>query len=76
MDKLLQLKTENKTIVASMHDPLLAARYADYALLLNNDGSWEFDTAESLLTPERLLKLYGLPYEYLTGERRRALVPA
>jgi len=75
MDKLLTLKNENKTILASMHDPLLAARYADHALLLNNDGSWEFGDAALLLTPERLLNLYGLPYEYLSGSKQSALVP-
>jgi iron complex transport system ATP-binding protein len=76
MEMLSQLATAGKTVIASIHDPLLAARYSNYALLLYGDGRWEFGATEQLLTPERMLALYGVPYENLSGRRFESLVPA
>jgi iron complex transport system ATP-binding protein len=75
--KMLQvLSSQGKTVVASIHDPMLAARYANYALLLHGNGQWEFDKAEQLLTPARMQALYAIPYESIQGERFSSLVPA
>ena len=76
MDMLSQLASTGKTVIASIHDPLLAARYSNYALLLYGNGKWEFGAADQLLTPKRMLELYGVPYENLSGQRFEALVPA
>ncbi len=75
MELLEQLATAGKTIVTSIHDPMLAARFANYALLLNGDGSWEFGPVNELLTPENMTKLYSIPYENISGARFNALVP-
>jgi iron complex transport system ATP-binding protein len=76
MELLSQLAAAGKTVVASIHDPLLAARYAHYALLLYGNGHWQFGAAAELLTPDRMLNLYGIPYENLAGRRFESLVPA
>ncbi len=76
METLSKLAGDGKTILASIHDPLLAARYANHALLLSGNGDWEFGVASDLLTPERLQELYGVSYENLQGKRFQSLVPA
>jgi iron complex transport system ATP-binding protein len=76
MEMLSQLAGAGKTVIASIHDPLLAARYSNYALLLHGNGHWQFGAADQLLTPDHMRDLYGVPYENLTGQRFESLVPA
>jgi iron complex transport system ATP-binding protein len=47
--------------VMVLHDPNLAARYANNVLLLYDEGQWEAGPAEKMLTAERLSGLYGYP---------------
>ncbi len=47
-----------KTVVATMHDPTLAARFADRVLLLFGDGRWQYGAVAESLTPETLSELY------------------
>jgi len=76
MEQLSELKQQDKTIIASIHDPLIATRYADYALLLYGDGSWEFGNAGKLISSNNLSRLYGLDYQEISGAAHRVLVPA
>ena len=76
MTMLQVLSSQGKTVMASIHDPMLAARYANFALLLHGNGRWQFDKAELLLTPARMQELYAIPYESIQGERFSSLVPA
>ena len=48
-----------RSVVATLHDPTLAARYAHRVLLLHGDGRWAEGPADELLTSERLSELYG-----------------
>lgn len=48
-----------KTIVASLHDINLAARFADRCLLLFGDGRWIAGTVDEVLTESRLSELYA-----------------
>jgi iron complex transport system ATP-binding protein len=48
-------------VVVTLHDPTLAARYADRVLLLHGDGRWSAGATAELLTCERLGELYGTP---------------
>jgi iron complex transport system ATP-binding protein len=48
------------TVIATLHDPNLAARYADRALLLFGDGRWLAGPARELLCAEKLGELYNL----------------
>jgi iron complex transport system ATP-binding protein len=59
----------------SLHDPNLAARHASHALLLFGDGRWEAGERDSMLTAERLSRLYGHPLREVEVEHRRLFVP-
>jgi iron complex transport system ATP-binding protein len=65
-----------KTVVATLHDPTVAARFADRVLLLHGDGRWEAGAASELLTAERLSELYLAPMLELEKEGRRVFVSA
>jgi iron complex transport system ATP-binding protein len=60
---LRRLAREGKVIMASLHDPALAARYFDLALLLQGDGRWRLGPVASLLSAETLAELYAVPFE-------------
>ena len=45
-------------VIASLHDPTLAARHADRVLLLHGDGRWQAGTATRLLEAATLSDLY------------------
>jgi iron complex transport system ATP-binding protein len=65
LDRLVQLvRSEGRALVMVVHDVNLALRYCDHALLLAN-GDAVAGTAESLLTPERLSRLYGVALQAL-----------
>ena len=42
LGKLSALAEAGKTVIASLHDPAMAARFARQILLLFGDGEWEF----------------------------------
>ena len=70
LEKLAALASAGKTIVMSLHDPAIAARYTTAVLLLYGDGSWDFGTTAEMLTEARMERLYGTPFEtYASGER-------
>lgn len=52
-----------KAVIASLHDPVLAAQYFDTALLLHGDGRWQLGPVAELLTPARLSELYAVHFE-------------
>jgi iron complex transport system ATP-binding protein len=70
--KLLRARADaGGTIVATLHDATLAARYADRVLLLYGDGRWKYGTPGEALTEESLSALYRMPVrEFVVGERR------
>jgi iron complex transport system ATP-binding protein len=63
-----------KTVVVSLHDVNLAARFADRCLLLFGDGRWEAGNSDRVLTPERLSALYGTRVEALPWRDRSLFV--
>lgn len=65
---------EGRAVVASLHDPTLAARFADDALLLYGDGRWEFGPCDSMLTEARLSVLYASPMHEIAWRDRRVFV--
>ena len=48
------------TVVSSLHDVNLTARFASHALLLFGDGRWAFGPADEMLTTDQLSALYGV----------------
>ena len=62
------------SIVASLHDATLAARFADDALLLHGDGRWAFGPCDEVLTPARLSELYMSPMHEIGWGGRRVFI--
>jgi ABC-type cobalamin/Fe3+-siderophores transport system ATPase subunit len=47
----------------SLHDPALAMRHADRALLLHTDGSWQLGDTSVVLTAANLERLFNTRYQ-------------
>ena len=80
---LLRNKAKRERVGAIMvlHEPGLAYRYCDSALLLFGEGEWLYGSVESVLTAENLSRLYGYPLLQIEGENaegrvQRWFVPA
>ena len=71
-----RLCAAGKTVIATLHDPTVAARFADRVLLLHGDGRWAAGTASELLTAQRLSELYQAPMLQLDKDGRRIFVSA
>ncbi len=63
-------------VIAALHDPTLAARAADKALLLFGDGRWRFGPAASILSDANLSELYEVPVGELAWRGQRVFVSA
>ena len=70
------LCTAGRTVIATLHDPTVAARFADRVVLLHGDGRWAAGAAGELLTAERLSELYQSPMLELEKDGRRIFVSA
>jgi iron complex transport system ATP-binding protein len=64
------------TVVMSLHDASVAARFADEALLLFGDGRWVHGAAAEVLNEDTIASLYGVPVRELRWEGGRTFVPA
>lgn len=64
------LTREGRAVIATLHDPTLAARFADRVLLLHGDGRWQAGTADEALTAETLGELYFAPMIELRANGR------
>ncbi|HJS88940.1 MAG TPA: ABC transporter ATP-binding protein [Steroidobacteraceae bacterium] len=71
-----ELCAAGRTVIASLHDPTVAARFADRVLLLHGDGRWAAGAARELLTAEKLSELYLSPMLELEKDGRRIFVSA
>ena len=58
-----------------LHEPALAWRFCDRALLLHADGQTEIGTTREMLTAERLSALYQHPLQALEYDGRIAFIP-
>ncbi len=64
------------TVVASLHDVNLAARFADRCLLLYGDGRWDIGATRQVLTSERLSALYATSMEAVSWRDTTLFVAA
>jgi iron complex transport system ATP-binding protein len=71
-----ELCAAGRTVIATLHDPTVAARFADRVLLLHGDGRWAAGPARELLTAETLSELYQSPMLELEKDGRRIFVSA
>ncbi len=62
-------------VVVSLHDPGLAARFADEALLLYGDGRWSHGPVAEVLHEQSVAALYGVAVRELRWEDGRTFVP-
>jgi iron complex transport system ATP-binding protein len=76
LDRLTSLAREGKTVLASLHDPATAGRYASAVLLLYGDGHWQYGPTDELLTPETMERLYRTPFARFTRDEQSVLLPA
>jgi iron complex transport system ATP-binding protein len=73
--KLLRDRSrDGRTVVMSMHDAGLAARFSDYALLMFGDGEWLYGPTSEVLTPETMTKLYGVAVREIAWTGGRTFV--
>ena len=70
LDRLRNLTREGSAVIASLHEPNLALRFADRACLLAGNGAFELVDCEELGT-DHLDRLYGIRYvEARLGQQR------
>jgi iron complex transport system ATP-binding protein len=73
--RLLQRRARTgSTVLMSLHDAGLAARFTDYALLLFGNGEWAFGTTLDVLTESTMSRLYGMAVRQLSWDTGRTFV--
>ena len=70
-----ELTRAGSTVIATLHDPTLAARFADRALLLFGDGTWLDGAAGKTIAADTLSALYLTPMLEVREDGRRIFVP-
>jgi iron complex transport system ATP-binding protein len=70
------LADSGRTVITTLHDPTLAARFADRVLLLHGDGRWLLGPVATTLTAASLSELYVAPMIELGQDGRRVFVSA
>jgi iron complex transport system ATP-binding protein len=65
-----------RSVVLSLHDAGLAARFADEALLLYGDGHWLHGPVDEVLDAKTVGGLYGIDVRELRWNEGRTFVPA
>lgn len=79
LDVLQTFKKQAKsgaTVIASLHDVNLAARFADKCLLLFGDGRWKLGPTNLVLSEECLTDLYATPMEAIGWRDNQLFVAA
>jgi iron complex transport system ATP-binding protein len=73
--KLFRARADaGRTVIASLHDATLAARFADQVLLLYGDGHWTHGPAATVLDSVHLTRLYHTSIHELDFRGRRVFV--
>lgn len=70
------LASAGRTVVLTLHDAGMAARFADDALLLFGDGAWAHGPTAKVLDESAIGRLYGIPVRELSWGEGRTFVPA
>ncbi|MEJ0036945.1 MAG: ABC transporter ATP-binding protein [Gammaproteobacteria bacterium] len=76
LDLFREQANAGSTVIATLHDPTLAARFADRVILLFGDGRWTSGPTRDTLTAESLSELYLTPMIEIASNGRRAFVNA
>ena len=70
------LADSGRAVITTLHDPTLAARFADRVLLLFGDGRWLLGPVDTTLSAASLSELYVVPMIELGQHGRRVFVSA
>jgi iron complex transport system ATP-binding protein len=62
-------------VVMVLHDPALAHRFCDHALLIDGEGRCELGAVDTILTAEKLSALYGYRLRQFEYNGQRCFVP-
>ena len=76
LDCFRGLTASGRTVITTLHDPTLAARFADRVLLLHGDGRWVLGPVGTTLSGATLSDLYLAPMIELGRDGRRVFVTA
>ncbi|MDB6087558.1 MAG: hypothetical protein JWN85_342 [Gammaproteobacteria bacterium] len=71
-----ELARNGSVVITTLHDPTLAARFADRVLLLFGDGRWTAGPVREALTATSLTALYDSPMIEIEKDGRRVFVNA
>jgi iron complex transport system ATP-binding protein len=71
-----ELADDGRSVAMSLHDPGLAARFADRALLLFGDGRWLHGRCDDVVNERNIGELYGMPVRELRWADGRTFVAA
>ncbi len=63
-------------VIVTLHDPNLAARFADHALLIGKQGEWKCGPTADLLSADHLSSLYDSKFLSVEFSGRRAFLQA
>ena len=75
--RLLRARADaGAAVIVTLHDPNLAARFADHALLIGKAGDWRWGTVEEILTSAHLSELYDTRFDELDADGRRVFYQA
>jgi iron complex transport system ATP-binding protein len=74
LDVFADQKRAGATVIATLHDVNLAARFADQCLLLFGDGRWKLGPTTEVLNADLLSELYATPMESMTWRGRQLFI--
>lgn len=76
LDLFRKQANAGRTVIVTLHDPTLAARFADRVLLLYGDGRWLEGPTSETLTGASLSDVYATPILQIDANGRRVFVSA
>ncbi|WP_367718501.1 ABC transporter ATP-binding protein [Nitratireductor sp. GISD-1A_MAKvit] len=75
MQSLKRLAAEGRTVLVSLHDLTLAARWCDEVILLNEGKLAAFGKPETVLSQENLARIYGVTAHCARDENGLIIAP-
>lgn len=69
-------RDEGIGVVMVLHDPGLALRYSERALLLFGNGEYLYGNSDEVIDADNLTRLYGYPLQEIRTDARKWFVPA
>lgn len=76
LDAFRDLTRQGHAVLATLHDPTIAARYSDRVVLLFGDGRWRAGATRDVLTAENLSEVYLTRIVEARIEGRKVFVAA